>query len=291
MSWRHLPVVDWLASPQRLPCLDLRSEAEFAGGHLPGAGNLPLAELEARRHELPRRGAPLYLVGGALVAAGARALAERGRWELAGSLEPPRAWPAAALVQDAPLPLWSPNPWLAAHWQALPPGGRVLDLAMGSGRNAVWLAQQGLRVHGVDILPEAVSMAAALARRHGVELAGRVEDARLPAALAPGDWDGLVVIDFLERALLARLAAALAPGGVLIYETFTREQARAGGKPRDARWLLEAGELRAAFAGALEILAAREGEVEPGRHVASLVARRHRRGPSPTAPKKGDASG
>ncbi len=274
MSLRPLAVLDWLAADERLPCLDLRSEAEFAGGHLPGAGNLPLAELGARRHELPRRGGSLFLVGGDLVAEGARALAARGRWTLAGSLEPPSAWPAAAMVNDPAVPLWSPNPWLAAHWQALPPGGRVLDLAMGSGRNAVWLAQRGLRVEGLDILPEAVAMATALARRGGVALVARRADARGPAALAPGDWDGIVVIDFLERALLARLAAALAPGGLLIYETFTRAQALAGGKPRDPRWLLEPGELAAAFAGELDILATREGEAEPGRHVASLVARR-----------------
>ena len=274
MNPRPLAVADWLAAGQRPPCLDLRSAAEFAGGHLPGAGNLPLAELAARGHELPRRGTALYLVGGELAAAGARALVARGRWELAVSLEPPAAWPAAALVRDAPAPLWSPNPWLAEHWLRLPPGGRVLDLAMGSGRNAVWLARQGLRVEGLDILPEAVAMAAALARRHGVALTARVGDARAPESLAPGDWDGIVVIDFLERALLARLPAALAPGGVLVYETFTRAQAAAGGKPRSPQHLFEGGELERAFAGELELLAYREGEPEPGRQVASLVARR-----------------
>ncbi len=274
MTLRPLSVADWLAAPQRPPCLDLRSEDEFALGHLPGAGNLPLAELSARRHELPRAGATLFLVGGELVPAGARALAARGRWALCGSLEPPAAWPAAALVQAAPVPLWSPNPWLAAAARHLPPGGRVLDLAMGSGRNAVWLARQGFQVTGLDILPDAVALAEALARRHRVSIAARVGDARGAAALAPGGWDGIVVVDFLDRGLLERLATALAPGGVLIYETFTRAQRAAGGRPHDTRWLLAPGELAAAFRGVLELLDEREGEAEPGRQVASLVARR-----------------
>jgi len=271
---RRLRVADWLAAAERMPCLDLRGAAEFARGHLPGAGNLPLAELAGRKQELPPPGTPLFLVGGELAAAGLARLGASGRWPLAWSEEPPASWPATALVRDPPSPLWGPNPWLAAQAARLRPAGRVLDLGMGSGRNAVWLAGRGFALSGIDRLPEAVASAEALARRHGVPLAARVGDARDPGALAPGGWDGILLIDYFERSLLPRLPAALAPGGLLIVETFLRAQTAPGGRPRRARWLLEPGELAASCAGALEILALAEGEAAPGRQVASLLARR-----------------
>lgn len=270
---RELPVGDWLARAERPLCLDLRAPAEFTRAHLPDAGNLPLSELSVESPALPRSGTPLYLVGGDAVPAALARLAARARWPLYYSLEAPADWPAAALVAGPPAALWRPNAWLAAHWRCLPPGGRVLDLAMGSGRDAVWLAQRGFRVTGLDILPDALARARALAARHGVALEARLADACSPDALAPGDWDGILVVNFLERALLPRLPAALAPGGVLIYQSFTHPQA-SNGRPRDPRRLLRPGELAAAFAESLEFIAGQEGEFEPGRRTASLVARR-----------------
>jgi len=270
---RALRVADWLARPERPLCLDLRAAADFAPAHLPGAGNLPLAELSVESPALPRSGTPLYLVGGEAVPAALARLAARARWPLFYSLEAPADWPAAALVAGPPAALWRPNGWLAAHWQQLPPSGRVLDLAMGSGRDAVWLAQRGFRVTGLDILPDAIARARALAARHGVALETRVADALGADALAPGDWDGILVVNFLERALLPRLPGALAAGGVLIYQSFTHPQA-SNGRPRDPRRLLAPGELSAAFAESLEPIASHEGELEPGRRTASLVARR-----------------
>jgi hypothetical protein len=78
------------------------------------------------------------------------------------------------------------------------------------------------------------------------------------------------VVRFLERALFALLPSALTPGGVLAYETFTIDQA-ARGHPRQARFLLQRGELRDAFP-ALERLEYEEGELE-GAHLARLLAR------------------
>ena len=268
-----LTVADWLGSAPRLPCLDLRSEARFAAGHLPGAANIPLAELTARISELPPRGSRLFLVGDE-GGAGAALLAERAGWTLLFSDELPAAWPPEAVVMGPAIPLWRPNPWLVAHLHLLPPGGRCFDVGMGSGRNAVWLAQRGFRVTGEDILPSAVARAAALAERYGVALDARVGDVCRPGALAEGTFDVVLVVGFLERGLLPALAAALAPGGVLVYETFTREQALRVGKPSNPNRLFEPGELRAAFAELLEILAYREGWQAARRCVASLVARR-----------------
>ncbi len=267
-----LPVASWLNATYRPPCLDVRSEEEFSRAHLPGAGNVPLGELEGRIHELPRKGSEVFVVGGEDARLAAEALAPRKRWHVVWSDEPPADWPGERLVAGSPEPLWQPNRWLAEHWKKIPRGGRVFDVAMGSGRNAVFLAMRGYRVAGEDILPEAVGFARRLAGRHGVEIEARVGDLRRGGVPAPGAYEGVVVFNYLDRELFGRLETALTPGGVLVYETFTTEQARVG-RPRSSRWLLEPMELYGSFP-ALEILEYREGKVAPERFAASLVARR-----------------
>ncbi len=80
---------------------------------------------------------------------------------------------------------------------------------------------------------------------------------------------------FLFRTLAPAIEAALAPGGLLLYETFTRDQARLDGGPRNPQFLLEPGELRSLFPG-LEVLAYEEGTRAGGRPEAhaSLAARK-----------------
>lgn len=91
------------------------------------------------------------------------------------------------------------------------------------------------------------------------------------AALGEQDHDGIVVVHYLHRPLFRELARALKPGGLLVYETFTVQQA-ALGRPRSPRFLLEPGEL-ARLVAPLEVLRQREGEFE-GCCVAGVVARR-----------------
>ena len=116
--------------------------------------------------------------------------------------------------------LWSekPNRFLVAELAGMPPG-RALDLACGEGRNAVWLAQQGWRVTGVDFSQVALAKAARLAVRRGVDVewvAADLLDYRPPEAL------DLVVVFYLQlpaterRLVLGRAAEALAPGGTLL---------------------------------------------------------------------------
>jgi SAM-dependent methyltransferase len=84
-------------------------------------------------------------------------------------------------------------------------------------------------------------------------------------------FDVIVVVHYLHRPLFPALIEALAPGGVLVYETFTRAQA-ARGKPTNPDFLLEPGELLD-LVQPLEILASREGDFD-GRMIASVIARR-----------------
>ena len=92
-----------------------------------------------------------------------------------------------------------------------------------------------------------------------------------PLPFRPSTYDVIVVVHYLHRPLFPALIEALTPGGLLVYETFTRAQA-ARGKPTNPDFLLEPGELLD-LVRPLEVLASREGDYD-GRMVASVIARR-----------------
>ncbi len=159
----------------------------------------------------------------------------------------------------------SPSAWVQRFAGLLPPGGRVLDLACGSGRHLRWLAAQGFAVTGVDRDAAALAPLAAF----GETLVADLEAAPWPL---PGRrFDGIVVTNYLWRPLWPALRDALAQGGVLIYETFALGQERIG-KPSRPEFLLRPGELLQAFAG-LRVVAFEHGfEAAPPRHVQRIVA-------------------
>ncbi len=117
--------------------------------------------------------------------------------------------------------LWSarPNRCLQAEVEHLPPG-RALDVACGEGRNAVWLAERGWKVTGVDFSDVALAKGRQLAGERGVSVAWVCADVR--QFVAPAAAFDLVAVLYLHlparerREALARAAEALAPGGVLL---------------------------------------------------------------------------
>lgn len=138
----------------------------------------------------------------------------------------------------------APSEWIAAWAHLIPAGGTVLDLACGRGRHARWLAARGYRVLGVDRDPAALAESTGVA---GVEtLCAELEGSAWP--LAGRQFDGIVVTNYLHRPLWQPLLAALAPGGVLLYETFAAGNAEVG-KPSNPDFLLRPGELLAAVGG------------------------------------------
>jgi SAM-dependent methyltransferase len=143
-----------------------------------------------------------------------------------------------------------PSRWVEHYSSYLPAGGLILDLACGSGRHARLLARQDFTVLAVDRNPEAI---AALSDQPGIEaLCADLEGDSWP--LAGRQFAGIVVTNYLWRLCLPELLTQLAPGGVLIYETFMRGN-EAYGKPSNPDFLLQPGELRelAAAAGLEEI--------------------------------------
>lgn len=164
----------------------------------------------------------------------------------------------------------APARWLVDHAHVLPTTGDALDVASGSGRNAFWLAARGLTTLAIDRSATAVAGIRETAQRLDLPLRAEIvdletEEAGLPVAA----YDVIVVVHYLHRALFPTLRAALKPGGLLVYETFTRAQAQRG-KPTNPTFLLQPGELGTLVAP-LEVLFEREGEFE-GKMLASVIA-------------------
>ena len=187
-----------------------------------------------------------------------------------------RFWDERYRSEEA-APERGPADFLVEHRRLLPPQGKALDVAMGSGRNALYLASLGYEVTGIEVSGVAVERCRAEAERRGLRveaIQADLESYQLPREA----YDVMIDFYYLQRDLAAALAAALRPGGVLVFESFTTEQRRFGWGPVQDDFLLRPGELRSLFAG-LEELAYREGLVESqsGRGtkaVAGLVARK-----------------
>jgi SAM-dependent methyltransferase len=150
----------------------------------------------------------------------------------------------------------APSPWVCRFVPLIRRGGRVLDLAAGSGRHTILLRDQGYQVVAVDRDTAALT---ALASDPACTIRALDLEDGSPWALG-GDFDGIVVTNYLHRPLFPRLIAALAPGGLLVYETFGSGNERFG-KPSNPDFLLRPGELLDAFGTALATIAFEQGIV------------------------------
>jgi SAM-dependent methyltransferase len=160
-----------------------------------------------------------------------------------------------------------PSDWVTRWAPLAPPGGRVLDVACGSGRHARWWAARGFAVTGIDRDADALE---------GLRGCGPMIEADLesgPWPLPGALFDVVVVTNYLWRPLFASLRASLAPGGVLIYETFAQGQASIG-RPSSPDFLLKPGELLAqALAAGLRVVGFEDGFLgDPPRFVQRLAA-------------------
>jgi SAM-dependent methyltransferase len=164
-----------------------------------------------------------------------------------------------------------PSDWLLRWQHLLQPGQSALDLACGSGRHTRWLAGQGLQVTAVDRDP------VALASLSGIDTLTTLQ-ADLEGTPWPLDgqrFDLVLVTNYLWRPLFARIVEALAPGGLLIYETFALGQESVG-RPSRAEFLLAPGELLGRTQPALQVLGYEDGWLADGglRRVQRIAARR-----------------
>ena len=274
----ELPLDSWLRGAA---CVDLRDAASHDASRPAGSVRLEVDDLLYRPYLLPPRARPLVLVGGpaASMRLVVKALGAAGHADVRHV--PEETW-RELLPEETGAPtrqhLWEPAvavvEALRDHAQRAALAGTLptaLDVACGSGRNAVYMALRGYDVTAIDILPDALVKAAELASRSGVSIRTVQRDVTFAGALDDERADVVVVVRFLDRVLLGSLQRAVKPGGILVYETFTVEQAGIG-HPRNPRYLLEPEELSHAFPQ-LETLVYREGFFD-GAYLARLIARR-----------------
>lgn len=146
--------------------------------------------------------------------------------------------------------LTTPSAWVTRWAEQVPAGGRVLDVACGRGRHARLFAARGHPVEAVDRDPAVLSW-----------LSGVAKVTAHCADIESGSWPyegrhfaGIAVVNYLWRPLFPRLLAALAPEGVLIYETFAEGNERYG-RPSNPDFLLRPGELLEVVRGRLRVVA------------------------------------
>ncbi len=182
-------------------------------------------------------------------------------------------------------PPGAPSPWLVRWSYLLAPQSRVLDVACGSGRHVHYLQALGHRVTGID---RDISAAQSLVPQSEL-IAADLEKQDWPLQDSQGHrlFDAVMVFNYLWRPLWPDLLASLAPGGLLLYETFACGQERIG-RPRNPDFLLQAGELLTRCAS-MQVIAYECGlETDPPRIVQRVVAKH--RGPeefvAPLAPLK-----
>jgi SAM-dependent methyltransferase len=165
--------------------------------------------------------------------------------------------PMSEPVDRSPSSLAPPSAWVVRWSELVPRSGSVLDVACGVGRHALYFANRG---HVVKAIDRDIGAVAAIAAQTGiVPVRADIEDAAWPCA---GEaFAAVVVTNYLHRPLLPVLVDAVAPGGVLIYETFARGNERFG-RPSNPAFLLQPGELLAAVRGRLRVIAYEDVQID-----------------------------
>jgi SAM-dependent methyltransferase len=162
---------------------------------------------------------------------------------------------------------FTPVPLLVEVAEQLPPG-RALDLACGSGRNALYLASLGWKVVAVDSSTAGVGILRERAAAAGLKIEAVVADLEAPGfTIEPGSYDLICDFFYLQRNLFPRIREGVRPGGVFVAQIHLRESG-------SQRFVLESGELRAEFAGWKILYYSEATRKSQHRPAARILARR-----------------
>lgn len=271
--------------------LDLRAAANYQAGHLKSSTWLCWQDLPECLNELPATPAKLFLVGDKEEIEAASIFLDSKGYEVNGSLvieddAAMQKWseslPGMVVAGKDSKRLWSPSP-LLSNWvseliqegfdpKSSKPRPKALDLGCGGGRDAVFLAQQGWQVTGIDQEARVLKRAKQLAAKSGASAKFKCCDLKKAGCFPDNEFDLVVVVRYLNRELFDQIDAAIVPGGYIVYQTFVTG-AEAFGSPKNPNFILQIDELSKVFSG-YQIIVDRIDELEDGRPVASFVAQK-----------------
>ncbi|OUR98904.1 hypothetical protein A9Q84_05690 [Halobacteriovorax marinus] len=163
----------------------------------------------------------------------------------------------------------APAKFLSENYSYIPLAAKVLDVGMGEGRNAVFLARKGYNITGVDISAVAVRKSRRLAAEYGIRIntvVSSMEDFKAKRA----SYDAILVFYYVDRKLNRKLIQWLKPGGLLIYESHTKRQKKVPGNEKyEDKYLLKERELLGMFPG-LRVLKYEE-PLHLGEYTSSII--------------------
>jgi len=266
--------------------IDLRAFDEFKSGHLVGACHIEAKSLAQQLYLLPDKDRALILVGSAQDLGVANEFLSARGYQIAQQISSQEikhwqdvlGWKMGTQSKR----YWQPSP-LLKHFvaQYSVPEGEALDYACGAGRDAVYLAMQGMKVFAVDYLADMQARVDHLAQTQQVSVSfvcRDLEAATPPNMPWPEDWHGrfslLMVARYLHRPQLDNLSTLLAPGGYLLYQTFM-QGAEHYGSPKNPNYLLKPDELRLRLRAQCEILEDKVFRLTDGRPVSHFIARKY----------------
>ncbi len=160
-------------------------------------------------------------------------------------------------IKKSHLNLVNPSDWVVRFQHLFREGGKVLDLAAGSGRHSIYFLQRGYSVVAVDKNPGPLEFLLSCSKARLI--VADLEDGS-PWPLNGELFDGILVSNYLYRPLCNAILDALAPEGVLIYETFA-EGNEVFGSPKNKDYLLRAGELIDLVQNSLHIVSYEHGVI------------------------------
>lgn len=164
---------------------------------------------------------------------------------------------------------------LLTTYLPLLPQGTALDVAMGKGRNAIYLASHGFEVAGLERDEESIRICRDEANKAGVHIDTRHTDLENLESyqIESSAYNVVICFYYLQRNLFPRIKDALKPGGIILYETFLIDQHIKTGHPKRREYCFEHNELLKLFPD-FRILFYREGQDSKGTYKASLVAQK-----------------